>query len=160
MSEEQNNNSDTMNAGKDNLSKRQKKQQKFLKAYGECGVIKYACKLAGINRSTYYEWAKSDPVFAEQLAEVEKDADDTLEYAAYVQSVLGTEEYVVSAGKQVFDENGKPLTVRKYSPNLLITLLKARLPHKYKDKQQVDLSGNLNIQTTWGGTTLEDEGDE
>lgn len=137
-------------------------QKKFLKAYGECGVIKYACKSAGIHRSTFYAWHAHDQDFQICLPHATDDANDTLEYAAFQQSVLGTEEPAISGGQVVydytpmlddqgrpmFDDRGKPLmkrgkmvTVRKYSPQLLITLLKAKMPEKYKDKQQLEHTG-------------------
>lgn len=37
-------------------------------------------------------------------------------------------EPLVSAGKLVHDDNGQPITVQRYSDNLLIALLKARRP--------------------------------
>lgn len=141
---------------------RKKAQEKFLNAYGELGIVKYACRVAKINRTTFYDWKHNDPEFAALLPDATDDANDTLEYAAYEQSVLGTEEPVVSAGQVIYetepmhDEEGNPkydskgrpmmkrgkiITVRKYSPQLLITLLKARMPDKYKDKM------SLSIQT-------------
>jgi hypothetical protein len=161
--------SDTLNARIASLSP---KQKKFIRAYGECGVIKYACKAAGIHRSTFYDWRDNDENFKACLPFAGEDADDTLEYAAYEQSVLGTEEPAVSMGQLVYeyeellDEKGKPVLdgkgkpvmkrgkqvmVKKYSPQLLITLLKARMPEKYKDKQQVDAninhSGSIDSKT-------------
>lgn len=134
---------------------RKRKQERFLAAYSEIGIIKAACRVAKINRSTYYNWRDNDAEFAALLPDAAIEADETLEYAAYEQSVLGMEEPLVSAGMPVYeqipvldddgeqkiDDRGKPiykrgnmLVVRKYSPQLLITLLKARMPQKYKDK--------------------------
>lgn len=154
---------DTLNACIATLST---KQKKFLRAYGECGVVKYACKTAVIGRSTFYDWRDRDENFKRCLAVFEEDANDTLEYAAYEQSVVGMEEPAVSMGqlvyeynfdldeegKQKLDNKGKPLMkrgkqtmIKKYSPQLLITLLKARMPEKYKDKQQVEHSGSIDV---------------
>lgn len=142
------------------------KQKKFLKAYADCGVVKYACKLAGIHRSTYYEWRDRDEHFKVCLADAMNDATDTLELAAYQQAVLGMEEPAISAGQVVYDyelilddkgkpmvdDKGKPLMkrgnivmIRKYSPQLLITLLKANMPEKYRDKASVDINGSIDI---------------
>lgn len=123
---------------------RAKKQAIFLAAYSEIGIIKAACRVAKINRSTYYDWKANDPEFASKLPEAEEDANDTLEYAAYEQAVLGTEEPVASGGKVMYVD-GKMLMARRYSPQLLITLLKARMPAKYKDKSQVEHSGSIDI---------------
>jgi hypothetical protein len=168
MSEEQQNRStefdtfDTLNVHIENLTP---KQKKFLKAYGECGVVKRACQFAKIHRTTFYVWRDRDEGFKACLPFFEEDANDTLEYAAYVQSVLGTEEPAVSMGQLVYEyepviENGEPkldskgkpvmkrgkqTIIKKYSPQLLITLLKARMPEKYKDKQQVEHSGTIDV---------------
>lgn len=120
---------------------RKRRQEVFLATYSDVGIIKHACRVAGIDRSTYYEWKNNDSEFAAKLPEADEEANDTLEYAAYEQSVLGTEEPVVSAGKAIHDDDGAILTVRRYSPQLLITLLKARMPHKYKDQSRVEHSG-------------------
>lgn len=151
--------SDSLNARMSALSP---KQKKFLKAYGECGVIKYACKVAGIHRSTFYDWRDHDEDFKACLPFAGDDADDTLEYAAYAQGVVGTEEPAISMGqlvyeyeemlneegKPIFDHKGRPVMkrgkqvmIKKYSPQLLITLLKARMPEKYKDRVSQEHSG-------------------
>lgn len=142
---------------------RARKQARFLKAYRESGNIKFSCKKAAIDRSTYYAWHNSDEVFAAQVAEAEQDASDTLEYAAYERAVLGVPTYLVSQGRLVYeeipvlnaagepflDEHGKPVVQRgdpiierKYSDSLLTTLLKARMPEKYKDRQQHEHTGS------------------
>lgn len=162
MSDEQVDSIDTQNA-REALSPEQKR---FLKAYGDCGVVKYACKMARIHRSTFYLWRSRDQNFKACLVDAESDANDTLEFAAYQQGVEGVEEPAISAGqvvynyvpvldddgKQMFDDRGKPLmkrgkmvTIRRHAPQLLITLLKARMPEKYKDKQQVEHSGSIDV---------------
>lgn len=140
---------------------RKKKQEKFLKALSEVGIIKYACQVAEIDRKTYDNWKNNDAKFAALLPDAQTDANDTLEFAAFEQSVLGMEEPAISAGQVVYEyepvldangeqtyDRGKPVmkrgsmvTIKKYSPQLLITLLKARMPEKYKDKQQIEHSG-------------------
>lgn len=138
------------------------KQQRFLKAYAEHGVVKYACKYAGISRQTYKNWRDNDPAFATLLPEVIEDAHDTLEHAAYEQAVTGIYEPLVSMGQPVYEhipvleKNGEPvldskgrpkmkrgklMTKRVLAPSLLQTLLKANLPEKYKDKQSMELTG-------------------
>ncbi len=156
---------DTPNARKKGgpLTPEQKeaKQQRFLKVYRETANVKASCKSAGISRQTFYNWRDSDESFNLLLIDAEEDANDTLEYAAYDRGVLGVVSYVISQGKMVYEEipalddqkkpmrdedgnqimrRGKPLVERKYSDSLLITRMKARMPDKYKDKQQVDHS--------------------
>jgi len=150
-------------------AQREAKQKRFLKAYRESGIIKHACKAAGISRQTFYDWRDHDEAFKIQLPDATLDAHDTLEIAAYAQAVLGVEEPVVSMGQVVYeyhavldtdgnaklDSKGKPImkrgkmvTIRKYAPSLLQTLLKANMPEKYKDKSAVEHSGKVDITGT------------
>lgn len=171
MGEEQQaiDNIDTLNARMKPLSpeQRKRKQQRFLKVYRDTANVKASCKAAGISRQTFYNWRDNDEEFSAELPDAEEDANDTLEYAAYDRAVLGVETYVVSQGRIVYEEipvfdafgeqvlddkgnpvtkRGKPLIERKYSDSLLITRLKARMPEKYREKQQVDLNANVNAQ--------------
>src|SRR6184192_361085 len=83
--------------------KRREKQQIFLDAYGECGVIKYACRVAQINRSTVRYWLEHDKDFKDVFPDSKEDACDTLEFAAYQQAVERMEEPAISAGQVVYD---------------------------------------------------------
>lgn len=167
---------------------RARKQKRFLAAFRESGNIKYACKVAVIDRTTYYHWRDNDEAFKAQLPDATQDANDTLEYAAYERAVQGIEEPVVSQGQLVYEyeqlvdektgelrfaDNGKPLmkrvrqvTKRVYSDSLLTTLLKARMPEKYREKQSIEHTGKnggpIEYITEWGGGVLEenDEGSE
>ncbi len=139
-----------------------RKQERFLKAMGEHGTIKYACKYAGISRQTYYDWKANDEAFKALLPDAELERNDTLEFSAYSQAVDGVPSYVVSQGRIVYHETpvlnedgtpkldkhgnevmkrGKPIIERKYAPNLLITLLKANMPEKYKERVQNEHTG-------------------
>lgn len=161
---------------------RERKQARFLKAYRESGNIKYSCEVAVISRQAYYDWRDHDEAFKVQLPDAIEDAHDTLEFAAYERAVKGVESYVVSMGRMVYEEipaldkegkpklngdggqimlRGKPLVERKYSDSLLITLLKANMPKKYKDK--VELTGKddgpigVEYVTEWGGGSLDED---
>jgi hypothetical protein len=142
------------------------RQARFLKIFRETANIKHSCKVAGISRQTFYEWRNNDEVFKAQLATAELEANDTLEYAGHDRAVNGVPSYVVSNGHLVYEEipafdeegkpkldrygkqeylRGRPIVERKYSDTLLITLLKARMPEKYKDKSQVEHSGAVGV---------------
>lgn len=150
-------NIDTSNAKYKPLTplQRTKKQATFLRALGKHGVVKAACRAAGISRTTYKNWRDTDEDFKSKLPDALDERNDTLEYAAYTQAVEGVPSYVVSQGRIVYHEipvfnpdgtpkldkngdpvmkRGKPIIERKYAPNLLQTLLKANLPDKYKDR--------------------------
>ena len=53
----------------------------FLAAFRNSGIVRAACQAAGISRSSVYEHRLSDPVFAEQYREAERDALDMIEAA-------------------------------------------------------------------------------
>ena len=161
-------NIDTSNARYKPLTpeQRARKQARFLAKYRRSGNIKFSCSYAGISRQTFYDWQKNDDAFKAQLADAEPDVNDTLDEAAYERGVEGVPSYVVSNGHMVYEEipmldqggkpkldkydkqiflRGKPLVERKYSDTLLVTLLKARMPEKYKDKQQVEVTGSVDV---------------
>lgn len=138
------------------------KQQRFLRLFRECANIKASCKYAGIDRTTYYEWRDKDEGFKALLPDAEQDANDTLELAANDRAVLGVPSYVVSQGRLVYHEvplfnkdgtpqldkfgkqeygRGEPVIERKYSDTLAITLLKARMPDKYREKSSIEHTG-------------------
>ena len=180
---EEPNKPDTLNAhrgGPLTPKQREAKQKKFLKAYREIGIIKAACKVAGINRSTYYDWAENDEAFKAQLPEAKEEACETLEIFAFEQA-RGIEEPAVSMGRIVYEEipvldeegnqtydvrghpvfrRGRMVMVKKYSPSVLITLLKANMPEKYKEHKSIEHSGKVEFVTEWGGGALEDEESE
>ena len=135
---------------------RARKQARFLAAYREIGIIKAACKAAKISRQTYYEWRDHDEAFRTQLPEAKEEANESLEMVADEQA-RGIWEPVVSMGKIVYEEvpdldeegnqkldihgqpqykRGKMLMLRKRSPSVLITLLKATMPEKYKERME------------------------
>lgn len=52
------------------IDKRQAEQkQDIIKQLKKTPIIEYACKRAGIGRSTFYRWRKSDEIFAEKVEE-------------------------------------------------------------------------------------------
>ena len=93
----------------------------FLAAYRECGVVKFAAERAGISRQHVYWRIDNDPAFAEQMADADKDARDTIVREVHRRGVEGWDEPVYQGGVQVG-------VVRKYSDTLLIFLTKQRDP--------------------------------
>lgn len=157
---EQVDNLDTPNARVDGpLSplQRHRRQQRFLAAYRESANIKHSCKVAGVSRQTFYDWRDHDQEFRVQLPDAEREADDTLEYAAHERAVHGVPSYVVSQGKLVYGPDKKPLIERKYSDTLAITLLKARMPEKYKDRSVQEHSGSIKLEHSVDYSRFSDE---
>jgi len=104
------------------------RQEQFLKTLAETGSVATSAALAGTSRTRVYELRKTDPAFASAWEDAEEIAGDRLEEEARRRAVKGVKEPLVSAGKLVRDENGQPITVTRYSDNLLLALLKAHRP--------------------------------
>ena len=121
------------------------RREVFLRALAETGIVTIAAGAAGITRARAYQVRQQDQGFATAWDEAEQRAADALEAEAWRRAVSGVPEPLVSAGKVVRDDDGQPLAIRRYSDNLLIALLKARRPDKFKDRQVVehDISDGL-----------------
>ena len=114
------------------------RREVFLRALADSGIVSAAAGIAGITRARAYQVRQQDPMFAAAWDEAEQQAADALEAEAWRRAVAGVAEPLVSAGKLVRDDDGQPLAIRRYSDNLLIALLKARRPDKFKDRQVVE----------------------
>jgi len=114
------------------------RRERFLSALAETGIVSTAVGIAGTSRTRVYELRKYDPAFAAGWEEAEEKAADALETEAWRRAVTGVAEPVVSAGKVVRGDDGLPLAIRRYSDALMLALLKARRPEKFKDRQVVE----------------------
>lgn len=116
-----------------------KAQAVFLSEYAAHGNVAAGCRKAGIHRSTVYRWQEEDDAFSVQMGLAKADYCDKLRQEIDRRATMGVLEPVASAGKVVAH-------VRKYSDTLLIFQAKAHMP-EYRDKQQVEVSGQLDITT-------------
>ena len=110
-------------------------QRAFLAAFRATGNVRLACKAASVGRSSHYRWLEKDAEYHSAFNLAKEDATDVLEAEAHRRAVEGWEEEV---GWYKGEAGG---TVRKYSDVLLIFLLKALRPEKYRER--VDLRGSL-----------------
>lgn len=115
-----------------------KKKNDFLNALLETGLRNKAAEIVGISRQTHYVWMKNDDEYAEKYEDVRLMLVDNLEDAAYERAVNGVERKVYFKGEEVG-------TQTEYSDQLLVVLLKANMPEKYKEINKVELSGNVGI---------------
>ena len=107
----------------------------FFTALGQRGIVKDACIAADIHRSTVYEYLKAGPQEWEDRYRIaEEEAADTLENEAYRRAVEGVDEPVFQMGGQVG-------TRRVYSDALLVRLLQARRPSKFRNNVSAELTG-------------------
>lgn len=119
----------------------------FLKRLAETGNIAESCKKAKISRTAAYERRNADSDFAAQWGEALEMATEALEYEARRRAEKGTLEPIYYKGKRAG-------TVRKYSDTLLIFLLKAHKPEKYRETVRNEHSGpggsNIVIKVVYG----------
>lgn len=119
--------------------RREAAQAAFLAAYAETGIITSAAQTAGVNRTTIYEWQEHDETFALRFKQAEAVSNEVIRAEIHRRAVTGWDEPVYQLAKYAG-------VVRKYSDTLLIFEAKRRMP-EYRDKQQVEISGQLDINT-------------
>jgi hypothetical protein len=104
------------------------KQDAFLSHYILDGTIKNSAKSIGVDRSTVYKWSRDDiSGFRDRFIEAQEDFGDSLE------------EIAISRVKEQ-----KPGD----NPVLLITLLNAHKPEKYRRTGNIDSSQSKEIMET------------
>jgi hypothetical protein len=81
---------------------------------------------------------RQDSGFASAWEEAEEQAANALEAETWRRAVAGIPEPLVSAGRVLRDDDGHPLAIRRYSDNLLLALLKACRPEKFKYRAVVE----------------------
>jgi hypothetical protein len=121
------------------------RQERFLAALAETGIVSAAVEIAGTSRTRVYELRKRSADFAAAWEEAEEKAADALEAEAWRRAVVGIQEPLVSGGKLVREDDGQPIAIRRYSDTLMIALLKARRPERFKERAVVehDITDNL-----------------
>ena len=100
-------------------------RSQFLKALAMSDNTSFSLKAASVAYNTYRAHIQNDPDFAAQVREAEERGAYVLEAAAWSRAVEGRLEPVVQGGVVV-------AYVRKFSDRLLIELLRAHMPDKFK----------------------------
>lgn len=109
-------------------------QRAFLAAYSQLGNITAAAKAAGCHPARHRnDWAKN-PEYMAAFLDAQEEANDLLEAEALRRATRGTDRPVFHKGKQCG-------TIREYSDQLLVILLKANRPTKFREN--VNHSGDL-----------------
>lgn len=108
-------------------------QNVFLRELARKGNVSAACRKAKIERSTAYR-ARDDELFAAAWDEALVVATEALEEEARRRAAIGVLEPVYQQGMKVG-------AIRKYSDTLMIFLLKAHAPAKYRDNYRIEHTG-------------------
>lgn len=106
-------------------------------------------KRIGIGVRTIYDWKKRYPQFLQALNNNKAVADGAVENALYKRAIgyEYTETYVIKGGK----EDGAVKTVTKHMPPDVIAAifwLKNRKPKQWRDKVEVEHSGQIDVAET------------
>ena len=112
---------------------KQAKKALFIEAFRKAGTIWGAARAVGISRGSVYDWKENDPEFAQAFQEADEEITELLETTAIQRAVEGVSQPVVYKGRVVRDKDGQPVEARReHSDALLMFLLKARRPEKYR----------------------------
>ena len=110
----------------------------FLARLCECGQPTKAARTAGVDVSRLYKERKRNPDFAKEWEEAIDVAMYGAESEVYRRAVDGVEQPVFQGGKLVG-------TFRKHSDVLLMFLLKAHNPGKYRDTYRGTDGGDVSL---------------
>ena len=109
----------------------------YLSSLAKNGNKALSAKDAGVTMSAVRMARNRSKDFRAQETEALEQAKGLLEGEAYRRAVLGVNEPVFYQGKQAVDDDGRPITVKKYSDQLLATLLRAADPDKYPGESRL-----------------------
>jgi hypothetical protein len=118
-----------MSASNASPKKRRDWKPTFLSSMLESGTVTEACRAAGIDRSTAYRARQQDETFAIAWADVEERSTEELETVAMRRAIDG-------------------------SDTLMIFLLKARRPEKYRENVKIEHAGS--VQQDLSGLSMEE----
>lgn len=148
------------------LSHLKTSQRKFLACYAQTGNVSHAARLAGLARENHYRWME-DEDYAETFRYADQHAVDRLEGEAWRRG--GTEglkryKFTQSGRRQMIrceenhpeaerreDEDGEVWYERhyyehEYSDTLLIFLLKARRPERFREQRTpIEVNSQTNV---------------
>jgi hypothetical protein len=118
-------------------------QERFIAALRNSGNVRAACQAAGVHRTTPYKAYAESPEFARQWDEALEDAVDTLEAAAWKRARDGVTRHdpIMFQGQKVAEK-----VITEYSDTLMITLLKAHRPEKYRERVDMKHSGKVGFE--------------
>jgi hypothetical protein len=105
----------------------------FLESYRRLGNISSACAAAAVSRATVYRQRAARADFAALMDEAREQAVEAMEAEAWRRAVEGVPDFKLG-------KNGEEIPMRRYSDTLLIFLLKAAKPEKYRER--LALSGD------------------
>jgi len=107
-----------------------RRQLRFLAMLAKSGSVAGAAMDAHLDRGKLEQARDTDRAFAAEWKAAERAAAFRLEHEAWRRAIDGVPEPLISEGKIVRDDDGQPLSVRRYSDALLIELLRMARPRR------------------------------
>jgi len=101
--------------------------RRFLGHLADTGNVSAACRLARLDRRTAYQWRSADAAFHRHWQEALDAAVDALEAEARRRAVEGVEH-------PHFHQGQVAGTVKRYSDALLMFLLRAHRPERFRER--------------------------
>lgn len=112
----------------------------FLSAFSYCGRIRRAALEARVNWRMHYHWLK-DAVYAAAFEQAKELAADFLEDEAVRRATEGVQRAIYHKGDKIGEE-----TI--YSDTLLIFMLKAMRPERFRDNTHVKVEQDIQVNIT------------
>ena len=120
------------------LARSKRAKHAFLKHFSHWGIVTHACRLSGISStSTVYAWLEHDEEFAIAYRQAEQASLEVLEREAFRRATEG------SPYKRTSYWKGQPVGTdekTEYSDALMVTLLRARAPEKYRENLTLNVT--------------------
>ncbi len=118
-------------------------KERFLVNYVKLGGRKGEAAFAsGVSRRTVDNWIKSNKEFAALFEDAREDATEILEAEAHRRAIKGVSEPIYYKGEKVG-------AVQKFSDTLLIVLLKANAPDKYRENIEEKHTGEVVLKVKY-----------
>jgi hypothetical protein len=111
---------------------------KFIEALAKTCNVARAARLAKVGRRTVYDRRAANPEFAAQWDESIKIGGEALEFEARRRAIEGVKEPRYYKGKVCGH-------VKRYSDLLLIVLLNAHFPEKYRSNHKLEHTGEVSL---------------
>jgi hypothetical protein len=115
-------------------AREQRRRQLFLEALATGASITAAARAAGVDRRTPYKWRDGHAAFDEAWVSHLEAGTDALEDEARRRAHDGVKRPIYHAGKRVG-------FVTEHSDQLMMFILRARRPEKYRERQTIEHSG-------------------
>lgn len=116
----------------------------FLDALSATGNVSAAARAAGASRSRAYALKAADPAFAVEWNDALETAIDALDAEARRRALEGVEVPHFHQGRVAG-------TVRKYSDSLLMFLLRAHRPDRYRDRPAGGSEADADLEENLAG---------